>query len=172
MPARPGHFVPAPGPPRVTTPSLSHPSPAVQRAAVVAGKTLASAPAPDQSVYQPWERLLAQADSRYKAELTTAIRNLEHAQAAAGQLLDRAAAMAAEAGAQLEAMAWAAWDKYMAAADDTRNQILERARHGYDQAITYARNQYAAALADAESTYQGIVNDANRAQTDAKSIVA
>jgi ElaB/YqjD/DUF883 family membrane-anchored ribosome-binding protein len=127
---------------------------------------------PHPAVYQPWTKLLAAAETRYKTELTAALADLDRAAADAGRLLDQAATMAAEAGGHLEQAAWAAWSKYMAMADDTRNNVLNRARESYDQAITYARNQYASALSDAERTYQAIAQDATRAQSDVKSISA
>lgn len=123
-------------------------------------------------MYQPWVKLLAAAEARYKQELQLALGELDRAAAESGRLLDQAATMAAEAGAHLEQAAWAAWSKYMAMADDTRNNILDRARQSYDQAITYARTQYDHALTDAEKTYQAIAQDANRAQADIKAISA
>lgn len=127
---------------------------------------------PHPAVYAPWTSLLAKAETRYKTELTLALNDLDRAAADAGRLLDQAATMAAEAGAHLEQAAWAAWSKYMAMADDTRNSILDRARTSYDQAITYARTQYDHALSDAEKTYQSIAADATRAQSDVKSIAS
>jgi len=127
---------------------------------------------PHTSVYAPWTKLLAQAETRYKTELTVALNDLDRATGDAGRLLDQAATMAAEAGAHLEQAAWAAWSKYMAMADDTRNNILDRARQHYDQAITYARKQYDSALSDAERTYQAIAVDATRAQSDVKAIAS
>jgi hypothetical protein len=104
--------------------------------------------------------------------MTVALNDLDRAAADAGRLLDQAATMAAEAGAHLEQAGWAAWQKYMAMADDTRNNILDRARQEYDQAITYARGQYDKALSDAERTYKSIAADATRAQGDVKSIAS
>lgn len=127
---------------------------------------------PHPAVYQPWVKLLAAAETRYKTEITAALNDLDRAAAESGRLLDQAATMAAEAGGHLEQAAWAAWSKYMAMADDTRNEILNRARTAYDQAITYARTQYEHALSDAEKTYQAIAQDATRAQSDVKSISA
>jgi len=127
---------------------------------------------PHPAVYAPWTKLLAQAETRYKTEMTVALNDLDRAAAQAGSLLDQAATMAAEAGAHLEQAAWAAWAKYMAMADDTRNNILDRARAHYDQAITYARTQYDHALSDAERTYQAIAQDADRAKSDVKAISA
>ena len=123
-------------------------------------------------MYQPWVKLLQAAETRYKTELTAALNDLDKATAEAGRLLDQAATMAAEAGNHLEQAAWAAWSKYMAMADDTRNNILQRATTAYDQQITYARAQYDAALGDAERTYKSIAADANRAQADAKAIAS
>lgn len=90
----------------------------------------------------------------------------------AAVILDTTSAYAAEAAGTLEAAGWAAWHKYMEAADTTRNQILNAARTGYDQAITYAHDQYAAALADAEKTFTSMMNDAGRAKADAEKITA
>jgi hypothetical protein len=127
---------------------------------------------PHPAVYAPWTSLLAKAETRYKQEISLALTDLDRAAVDAGRLLDQAATMAAEAGAHLEQAAWAAWSKYMAMADDTRNEILNRARTAYDQAITYARGQYDRSLTGAEKTYQSIAADATRAQSDVKSIAS
>lgn len=127
---------------------------------------------PHAAVYAPWTALLAKAEARYKQEIQAALAELDRAAVDAGRLLDQAAAMAAEAGAHLEQAGWAAWSKYMSAADDTRNEVLGRARENYDQAITYARKQYDLSLSDAERTYRAIATDASRAMTDVKGIAS
>lgn len=142
------------------------------RQTTVATRSTGTVPAPHPSVYEPWTALLAKADTRFKTEITAAIRDLERATGEAGRLLDTSAAIAAEAAASLEAAAWAAWEKYMAAADATRNEILGRARAAYAEMVGNATGQYERALDSAEATYKTIVADANRAKTDAKSIVA
>lgn len=147
-------------------------SAAVRRAAVVATRAAGAAQTPHSTVYAPWTGLLAAAEKRYKTEITAALADLQRATSEAGVLLDQAAAMAAESAGQLERAAWDAWARYMALADDTRNQVLGAAATHYDQAIAYATGQYARAMDDAEKTYQAIANDATRAQGDAKAIVA
>lgn len=166
------HFVAPKSTPRDTTVPADHPSATVKRQQLVALKVVNPATTPQASVYQPWTTILGQAEGRYKAELTAALKALEQATTEAGQLLDRAQAMAAEAGASLEAAGWDAWHKYMAAADATRNDILGRARASYDQLLTYAHGQYSAALDDAEKSYRLIVGDANRAKSDAGAIAS
>lgn len=141
------------------------------RQTTVANRSGVTVPAPHPSVYEPWTALLAKADARFKTEITAAVRDLEAATSVAGRLLDTSAATAAEAAASLEAAAWAAFGKYMAAADATRNEILDRARAAYAEQIELAAGQYDRSLASAEQVYKTIVDDARRAQADAKSIV-
>lgn len=166
--------------PHVTPPHVVHkihppprePGPATRRAAVEATRSTSTVPAPHPATYAPWANLLKAADSRYKTEITAAIRELETTAATAGQILDSQYATATEAATALESAAWAQWRKLMAAADDTRNAILKAATAAYDQAIDYGHAQYALALADAERTYKLILEDANRAKADAAAIVA
>lgn len=148
------------------------PSPAVKRAQVVATRSAASSPAAQAAVYRPWDTLLRQADARLKTELTAALRELEQGTAVAGTLLDTAYSMAAEAAQALENAAWAAWHKYMAAADDTRNTIIGRAVTAYDEQIKAMHTRYNKSISDAETTYKTLADDASRAQTAAKSIVS
>lgn len=153
-------------------PITSHPTPTVKRTAVVAARSGGAVQPPHPAVYAPWGPLLAKAETRLKTEITDAVRQLEQATAEAGQLLDTAAATAAEAGAALEAAGWAAWEKYTAAADDTRNAILDRARQAYDESVTRARAQYDKAMNNALNTYRSIQADATMAQNAAKTASA
>lgn len=161
-------------PPRSVTshvhvpPVVHHPSPTVKRGQVVATRSGSTAAAPHESVYAPWEKLLSQADARLKTEITAALRELEGETAEAGQILDRAYSMAAESAGALEHAAWAAYEKYMAAADDTRSAILTPATAHYDSLIAAATARYNKALDDARRTYNSIVNDVNKAKSDAK----
>lgn len=147
-------------------------SASVVRAAAAATRAAATAPPQHPAVYAPWTALLASAEKRYKTEVSAALADLTRATNDAGHILDQAAAYAAEAAGQLERAAWDAWSRYMAAADDTRNNILGQAATHYDQAITYATGQYDRAMTDAEKTYQAITADATRAQGDVKAISA
>lgn len=166
-PAAIGHPVHRPLP---TVPAPT--APVAVRSATSGAKSNPPTSPPHPAVYAPWTKLLAQAETRYKTEMTVALNDLDRSAAEAGSLLDQAATMAAEAGGHLEQAAWAAWSKYMAMADDTRNNILDRARQEYDKAISYARTQYDKALSDAERTYQAIAADATRAQSDVKAIAS
>lgn len=148
------------------------PTPTVARRETQATRQPTSHPATHPAVWQPWTALEAQAAARYKTEITAALAALERANSTAGQLLDTSYTAASEAAAALEAAAYASWHKYMAAADNTRNAMLEAAVAAYDQAITYATGQYGKALSDAEHTYSTLIKDAQRAQNDAKGIVA
>lgn len=147
-------------------------SPAVKRAAVQAAQHASTSPAPHPSTFAPWDTLLNQADARLKAAITAALGQFTSAVGEAQQLLDTSNQMAAEAGAALEANAWASWSKYMAAADDTRNGILTAAAKSYDQAVTYAHTRYQAALTEAAKTYATILTDVNTAKTAVTKIVA
>lgn len=156
------------GHPQRVPPPVHHPGPVTRRQHVIATRTTSTGPAPHPSVYQPWAQLLTQGDIRLKKEITDALRKLEAETAEADQLLDRAYSMAAEAAGALEAAAWAAWGKWMAAADDTRSGIVTPAVARYDEAVAGATARYNAALADARKTYDTIVADADKAKADAR----
>lgn len=166
-PAGTGRPVTRPLPP--TPPATT---PVVVRGTTSTTRSVQPSNPPHATVYQPWVKLLAQAETRYKTEITAALNDLDRSTAEAGRLLDQAATMAAEASSHLEQAAWSAWAKYMGMADDTRNSVLDRARTAYDQVITHARNQYDNALSDAERTYRAIAQDATRAQADVKAIAS
>lgn len=138
----------------------------------MAARTPAGVNATHPAVYEPWAALEKKAAARYKTEIQDALRGLEAATAEAGTILDTSAAMAADAAGRLEQAAWAAWHKYMASADETRNAVMGPAYMAYDQAISYANAAYKRALDDAEATYKSILADAQRAQSGVKSIVA
>ena len=144
-----------------------HPSAAVRRAAVVQARAAIPANSGHPAVFQPWTILLAQADARLKTEITAALRALEAEQAEAGRVLDRAYAMAAEAAGALETAGYAALDKYLRDADDTRAKIVNPAVSLYDRLIATAHDRYTAALDDARKTYQTLAADAAQAKTDA-----
>lgn len=163
-PAHPGkHYVPTP---------VHKPSPTVVRQAVVAVRNTVTSPVPHASVYTPWNALLAKAEARLKVEIQAAITELERDSAVAGTLLDTAYATAAEAAGHLEDAAWAAWHKYMAAADDTRNGILGPATSAYDATMASLHSRYEAALADADKTYKSLLADAQAAEAVVKTIPA
>lgn len=165
------HVTPPPAFHGTIQPPPREPGPATRRAAVQAARTVVLPP-PHATVYTPWNQLLAQADARFKVEISTALAELEQALGKAGQLLDTQYQAAAESAAHLEDAAYTQWRKLMAAADDTRNRVLGNATAAYDQVVAYAQAQYERSLADAEVTYKSILADAQRAQADAKSIVA
>ncbi|HEV2222426.1 MAG TPA: hypothetical protein VGR84_05430 [Candidatus Acidoferrales bacterium] len=152
---------------RTVPPTRDHPSAAVKRAAVVQSRAAAPANSGHPAVFQPWTVLLAQADARLKTEITAALRALEAEQAEAGRALDRSYAMAAEAAGALETAGYAALDKYLKDADETRAKIVNPAVSLYDRLIAAAHDRYTAALDDARKTYQLLAGDAAQAKTDA-----
>ena len=158
---------PAPGHHPAITPARDHPSAAVKRAAVVQSRAAVPANSGHPAVFQPWTTLLAQADARLKTEITAALRALEAEQAEAGRALDRSYAMAAEAAGALETAGYAALDKYLKDADETRAKIVNPAVSLYDRLIAAAHDRYTAALDDARKTYQLLAGDAAQAKADA-----
>lgn len=166
--------LPRPGPRPVAPPTHHIPpvNPVLTRTAVTTVRTTTTAAHPHPTVYQPWKELQTAAAARLKIELSDALRALEQAMLQAGVILDTTSAYAAEAAGQLEAAAWAAWHKYMDAADKTRTDILKAAVGGYDSAIESAHNAYVTALDDAEKTFKSMMNDAARAKNDAGQIPA
>lgn len=153
-------------PPKVVLHSA--PPPTTQAATVTAIKQTANSPAPQASVYAPWDRLLQQAESRLKAEITAALNQLTHDTGQAAQLLDASSATATEAAARLEALAWDTWHKYMGQADAIRTGLTTSAVAAYDGLIEAAHARYQAALKDATDTYSTILADARSAQAGAK----
>lgn len=153
-------------PPLHVTPTAPHP--VTQAATVTAIKQAAGSPAPQASVYAPWTRLLQQAESRLKAEITAALNQLAHDTGQAAQLLDATSATATEAAARLEALAWDTWHKYMGQADAIRNGLTTAAVASYDGLIQAAHERYQAAITDATKTYSTILADAQTAQAGAK----
>jgi hypothetical protein len=143
------------------------PSPAVKRMAVVQGRNSGPTTSGHPAVYQPWTTLIAQADTRLKTEISAALRALETESTEAGRVLDRAYAMAAEAAGALENAGYAALDRYLKDADETRTKIVGPAVELYDRLIAEAHARYTAALDDARQTYQQLAADANQAKTDA-----
>lgn len=102
-----------------------------------------------------------------RTEITDAIRALEADTSTAGQILDRAHTMSAEATGTLEAAAWEAWHKYIAAADALRASIMGPALEAYEQAITDAHKRFEAAVNEARKVYDTIAADAALAKRDA-----
>lgn len=149
-------------PPR---PPVKHP--VTKRHEVVSHRTPGSAPTSHPAVYEPWTRLLAAGDARLRTEITDAIRALEADTSTAGQILDRAHTMSAEATGTLEAAAWEAWHKYIAAADALRASIMGPALEAYEQAITDAHKRFEAAVNEARKVYDTIAADAALAKRDA-----
>lgn len=148
------------------------PPPAVQRVVIDQTRQAAQTTPPHPAVWQPWTTLAAQAESQLKAEISAALKAYEMQFGAAGRILDTAYGMATEQAGQLQAAAWAAFNRYMAAADATSRAILEPATTAYDQAVSNATAAYAAALGEAEKTYRQVMADVNRAKTDGTTTAA
>jgi hypothetical protein len=147
--------------------AVSRPSPAVKRMAVVQGRSSGPTTSGHPAVYQPWTTLIAQADTRLRTEISAALRALETESTEAGRVLDRAYAMAAEAAGALENAGYAALDRYLKDADETRTKIVGPAVALYDRLIAEAHGRYTAALDDARQAYQKLAADAAQAKTDA-----
>lgn len=146
--------------------------PVVLRQAVTTARQVGANPPPHPSVWAPWGPVAAQAEAEFKAEIATALKLLQHRTGDASKVLDTAEAMAAEQAGTLRAAAWAAWHRYMDAADRTAAAIMGPAADGYQREIAAATAAYEAQLAQAESTYAAVLADVNRAKTDASGIAA
>lgn len=155
-----------PKPPIRTTPPAPHPT--AQAATVTAIRQGVTSPAPQASVYAPWDQLLAKAESRLKVEITAALNQLVHDTGQAGQLLDTTSATATEAAARLEALAWDTWHKFMGQADAIRNGLTDTAVAAYSGAIDAAHQRYQAAVKEATTVYSTLLADAQSAQAGAK----
>lgn len=169
-PRRPLPPVPRPRrrPPVDRGPVPPRPSPSARRTAVEATRTTPVTPQQAAAGWRPWEAAVTQAENRMRTEIVAALRELEAANGAAGVILDRADADAAELGGQLRDAAWAAWHKYTAEADRLEQAILDPARRAYDQATTEAKARYDQAIATAQAAYQREIDAATDAQDRAK----
>ncbi len=127
---------------------------------------------PHPAVWQPWERLGVDAGTRFRTEIAAALAELERTQAESGKVLDVAYAAAAGAAHPLRQAAYAAFNRYMAAADESTEAILTPAIAAYDRVMTRAHDAYAAALADAGQNYKVLLADAQAAKSQAATIPA
>lgn len=142
----------------------------VARNAVIAARQVSAANPPHTAVWQPWERVIADAEARLKTETTAALAELDRRANEAAQLLNVAYATAASPAAALRKTAWDTWHRYMSMADDLLTSVIQPATAAYDSQIAEARAAYDAALGDAVGAYTKMLDAANRAKTEAASL--
>ncbi len=162
----PSHPGPEPKPTTsdVRTPPSHLGSPAVNRAAAAAAR---STPTTHPHVWQPWATAITAAGQQMRADIQAALKDLEAAENAAGQVLDLAEAIAAETSSGLRAVAWERWHKDMNAAANTAAAIVNPARATYTAEIEQAHAAYDKALTVAEVAYRSRIGDADRAKAAA-----
>lgn len=164
-----------PGPPHIKAPTPTKPrpilpNPVLNRSGSVATRTPVPPNSEHPTVFIPWEQLAATAATRLRTEIKDALRVMNQRTGAAGTILDTAAASAAESAASLRGAAWAAWQRYMDAADRTENAILGPAVSAYDREIEAAHSAYDAAIKDALANYNVVLADARSAKAAAATI--
>lgn len=117
-------------------------------------------------MFHPWENLATQANERLAAQLSTGLSELEVQAANAGHILDTAQQQASRARAQLQAAGWAAFNKYMGAAEQTYRSIMDAAYVAYDQQLATAVDDYDATIKDASASYTKLILSAQAAKTE------
>lgn len=170
-PARPPGPPHIPAPPKFT-PRPILPDPVLNRSGTVATRTPVPPNSEHPTVFVPWDQLAATAAARLRTEIKDALRQMNQRTVAAGTILDTAAASAAESAASLRGAAWAAWQRYMEAADRTENAILGPATAAYDREMAAAHAAYDAAIADALANYKVVLADARSAKAAADTVPA
>lgn len=135
--------------------------------AIAAARAAAAAVPSTVRPWEPWKATIAAAEARYKREIEVALRQLDHATAAAGAILDTAESIAAQVQGQLEAAAWSAWHKYMAEAGRSSQAVLGPALAAYEQAIGEASSEYGKILAEGGRAYRAAIAAADTARAQA-----
>lgn len=121
-------------------------------------------PAAAAPVWQPWAEVLANAQSRLKTEVQNQLRTFNHTVTEAGRLLDAARTIANEQSRQLEAAAWAAWNRYMAEARELHNTVMQPAVSAYTDAVAAAHTRLRSELGKVDDQYKRITQDATWTQ--------
>lgn len=143
--------VPGGLPPRTITPSPADGVPPGGGDMVPPGAT-----AP---VWQPWAEVQANAQSRLKTETQAGLRAFDRTVTDAGRLLDSARAIADQQAKQLEAAAWAAWNKYMAQAREIHDAVMAPALSAYTDTVTAAHSRLRHELGKVNDAYNRILSD-------------
>lgn len=115
-------------------------------------------------LWQPWEKLIKEAEQRMRVEVSAALKDYEADLTAAGGVLDLAEVTAREAGDAITRTAYAALAKQLEAAADAVKAIIEPARQAYDRETTRAADDFAGALDVARGAYERAIRDAQQAQ--------
>lgn len=115
-------------------------------------------------VYQPWVQVLADAESKLKTEVQTALRKLDKTTTDAGRILDAARAIATEQAKTQEAAAWVAWNTHMQAAAEIYSAVMDPALRAYTEAVTTAHGRLRHDLGPVYDAYKKITGDATWAQ--------
>lgn len=162
----PEHHTPPPNPHHTQVPP-SHTVRRTQQAAIRAAHP--GAP-PTAATWAPWIPTQKEADARLKTEVDAALAELNALQKEADHILDTAYTLADTRAAQLQAAAWASFNRLMDLAQKTWEGIVTPALAAHQDTIGRAHDHYSAALSNAESTHRQLLADANRAKTDAGQI--
>lgn len=112
------------------------------------------------AVYQPWNTVLAEAESRLKTEVQANLRRMNQTVTDAGRLLDAARAIAGEQAKAQEAAAWTAWNTHMEAARSIYAAVMGPALQAYTDAVTAAHDRLRHDVQPAYDAYKKISGDA------------
>lgn len=132
--------------------------PASSRSGSSAGGITAALPSPVPAtaaapVWQPWTETHAQAQSKLKTQINTALASFNRDMSDAQRLLDTAESIAQQQVKQLEAAAWAAWHKYMTEANAVHDAVMTPALAAYQTAIEQAHQRANTLIFRAQGAY-------------------
>jgi hypothetical protein len=144
--------------------SLEHGSAGARRAAVMAARHHQVPGDGHPRVWQPWAKLIKEAEQRMRTEVDAALREYEAALGAAGQVLDLADTIAREAEERTARAAWEALTRQLDAAADAAAAILGPARGAYEREVGRASDDYQAAIGVARRAFERAIADAQAAE--------
>ncbi len=162
----PEHHTPPPNPHHTQVP----PSHTVRRTQQAAIRAAHPGTPPHTANWTPWAPTQKEADSRLKTEIETALSELNALQKEADHILDTAYTLADQRAAQLQAAAWAQFQRFMDMAEKTWTGIVTPALARHADAIGRAHDHYVTALNEAEATHRQMLADADRAKSDGAKI--
>jgi ElaB/YqjD/DUF883 family membrane-anchored ribosome-binding protein len=166
---------PVPKPEHHTPPPNPHagqhkPSATVRRTQTAAIRAAHPGSPPTHATWTPWAPTQREADARLKTEIDSALAELTALVKEADHILDSTYTLADQRAAKLQAEAWAAFKRFMDAAEKTWDGLVTPALAAYDDRLQRAHERYATALGQAESTHRQLLADAQRAQADGRTI--
>lgn len=162
----PEHHTPPPNPHR----GEHAPSKTVRRTQTAAIRAAHPGAPPTAATWAPWAVTQKEADARLKTELDAALAELTGLVKEADHILDTTYTLADQRAAHLQAQAWAAFKRFMDAAQATWDGLVTPALAAYDDRLQRAHERYAVALDNAESAHRQLLADIARAKSDGGTI--